>query len=293
MKSKFFVFILALITTLSVHAEDEDGGIDGMRFANEEEALNWIADRAQALGLGEVSPVTDEAGHLQSLHMSVVDGDTSAVAQAREALLDELGGTEGYIEIAGERIALAQQQSAAVKNSEDACSDDGSFCTHNKSFIRNRFIYREFGASTTNTKGGSSYEYRPLFGNPGLFNNICTYPSCPAGWELDPLSTVQRPFDVTCPIGRCRRSVGSNHLAISVTLFTLATDERGKDTGVVLPLKNIWGSVANRPSLTVSESEWCFLCGSSSVKGICSTHDSESDNGRTLVRTKTGHAICD
>lgn len=97
MKSTFFVFIFALVTTLSVHtcsfnaedmgdkqahrradsaptsglvheavgqsipaiqAEDENGGLD-TRFASEEETLNGIGDRAQALDLGEAGSVDD------------------------------------------------------------------------------------------------------------------------------------------------------------------------------------------------------------------------------------------
>lgn len=74
MKSIPCVFILALATTLSVHAEDEHGGMDG--------------DRAQARGLSEVNPVDDHTfgGELDVYLQALQSAGSQAEAHYQDSL---------------------------------------------------------------------------------------------------------------------------------------------------------------------------------------------------------------
>src|SRR3712207_6071732 len=66
----------------------------GMSFASEADALDWIAQRVQALGVGEVWILLDAIGRPAALNVVTVGPTTQ---DAEQGLFSELGGSDGEV----------------------------------------------------------------------------------------------------------------------------------------------------------------------------------------------------
>jgi hypothetical protein len=276
-------------------AEPPSSKKHGMRFASEADALDWIAQRAQALGVGEVSSLLDTTGQPAVVNVLTVGPTTQ---DAEQKLINELGGGDGEITIAGHKvklfsplpdIAVIEQQTPAPKASVPQCN--GGLCTDNYSFKNNYYFYRSIGGGTKVTRGGSGQV--KLTTVPGTFlfeflgRNICGYTTmCPSGTQ--PVDTGSCAFDCYTP---------------ATTVISLSAVFFARENGLLLPAVQRSQTVAGT-SAEIKLSQWGVLIGSGGVSsqcsfelggstecsliGVCTQHQTAAASGRTEAITAAG-----
>lgn len=267
MSFRVTVAIVTLVLLGGCESPESSSTQSGMSFADEAEALAWIAQRSEELQLGEVERNTDTNGVLVGLRIKTeAAGDD--VREREKQLLEELGGDEGFMEIGDTLIPLGDQTgeesgSASTKLAMKVCG--GSFCTDDWSFKNNYWLYRSIGSQTDQVSGG----YR-------VINKFVCGSKCPDGYTLKSMGGFG------CNTW-CQKPEGSNYLQISNTYYNFASN------GLLLPAWTGSGGAFNSTSLEVKEYEWGTGGGFvADLDGVCGVHTSWGDGGSSSSVTRAG-----
>ncbi len=279
--------LLAGCNAAPADADAAPGGSDaaptggGLSFATEREALDWVANRATELEMGEVTVERDGDGQPTKV-TGVSIGAPAEIARKRAQLLGELGGPERTVRVAGEAFKLGDERGEAQLVAQHC---NGSLCTTEESFKNDYFFYREIGSRTTLTSGGYETQRKTIKGTgayecvdlpgplPVTCNEHCNYPttSCPSGFTQE--SVVGYPgCTITC-VGQVRNVT----LSLSIEAFELF----GSNSSVVPSIPPKYGTTHDT-SLEVTH--WEVTSGISdtaisAADGLCGSHLTTGPNG--------------
>lgn len=260
----------------------------GLRFASEHDALGWVARRAEELELGATTVERDDDGRILKV-AGVSVGAPDELARRKALLMDDLGGVDRMIEIAGERLFLEDEEPRVFARAA-RCS--GGLCTNNESFKSDYWVYRELGSRTTVTAGGfetrrqtqkgtAYYECVDLPGPlPVQCNGYCTYSTaCPSGFTVE--SSVGYPTCQRTCVGQVRNVT----LSISIQGFELF-----EDSGILVASIPERSGTTNDSSLEVKYWEYGINFGSviSDADGLCGTHTTQGPDGFVFARSHWG-----
>jgi hypothetical protein len=263
-----------------------DTADDGLSFSSEHEALRWIADRSEQLGLGKTQAITDEQGHIVRL-VGFSVGDAEVLEQKRAQLLAELGGRSEAVEVAGKRFSFAKHETTKTTE-QPLCSAD--LCTQEESYKTNYYFYRSVGSKTTVTAGGYELQRQTVYGTgtyecvdlpgplPVTCNGYCTFSQdCPSGFTLE--SQVGYP---SCT-HTCSAQVRNVHLAVSFVPYAYYGS-----SGILVQSFPTQSATATGSSVEASASEWGFGTSSAigDTVGLCGTHQTTGPRG-TIVNAKS------
>ena len=266
-------------------AESTQDHTPGMSFATPEQAYGWIAERAAELGM-DVRERTDARGQVIGISgMSM--GSSHEVELKRAQLLDELGGSERSVRIAGKAYSLGTAPDEELGVARQAlCS--GNLCTSHSSYRDNYIFYREIGSRTNVTSGGFEFRRQTVQGSsyvecvdypgplPVTCTGYCSYSQgCPAGLTLE--STQGHPT--------CTRVCSGNVSNVNLTLTAQAFEWVGS---VLVPS---FGKTQSTQSRSLEVSFWeAVIPGTSTAigdaAGLCGTHVTTGPNGTAV----SGHS---
>jgi hypothetical protein len=269
-------------------AASTQGDIPGMSFETPAQAYSWIAERAVELGM-DVRERTDARGEVIGIS-GLSLGSSKDVQLKRAALLDELGGSERTVRIAGKAYSLGSAPDEELGVARQAlCS--GGLCTSHSSYRDNYFFYREIGSRTNVTSGGFELRRQTIQGSsylecidypgplPVTCTGYCSYAQgCPAGLTVE--STQGYPT--------CRRVCSGNVSNVNLTLTAQAFEWVGS---VLVPS---FGKTQTTQSRSLEVSFWeAVIPGTSSAigdaAGLCGTHVTTGPNGAVVSgNSRTG-----